>query len=133
MNDNLTILIGKAIAASRNAYVPYSNYRVGAALLTKEDDVYTGCNVENSSYPAGICAERTAIVKAVSEGVQDFKAIVVATKNGGSPCGICRQVMSEFALDMRVITVDFEGNIVLDTTVEGLLPHSFGKEKLGIE
>jgi len=132
MNDNLTILIGKAIAASRNAYVPYSNYRVGAALLSKDGDVYTGCNVENSAYPAGICAERTAIVKAVSEGVKDFKTIVVATKNGGSPCGICRQVMSEFALDMRVVMVNFEGNIVLDTTVDELLPHSFGKEKLDI-
>ena len=132
MNNNLTILIGKAIAASRKAYVPYSNYRVGAALLSTDDTVYTGCNVENSSYPAGICAERTAIVKAVSEGVQNFKTIVVATKNGGSPCGICRQVMNEFAPDMRVVMVNFDGEIVLDTTVEGLLPHGFGKEKLDI-
>lgn len=130
MNDNLTILIGKAIAASRNAYVPYSNYRVGAALLSTDSNVYTGCNVENSAYPAGICAERTAIVKAVSEGVQNFKTIVVATKNGGSPCGICRQVMNEFAPNMRVVMVNFEGAIVIDTTVEGLLPHGFSKDKL---
>ena len=124
-----THLVEAARAARKNAYAPYSNYEVGAALLTTEGDVFTGCNVENAAYPACICAERVAITKAVSAGHQSFTAIVVATGNGGSPCGICRQVMNEFAPDMAVILVD-NTHIVLETTVSDLLPHGFGPEQL---
>jgi len=130
MKENLTLLIGKAIEVSRKAYAPYSNYRVGAVLLGKNGEVFTGCNVENASYPAGICAERTALVKAISEGVQEFEALIVATQNGGSPCGICRQMLAEFAPDMRVITTAFDGTIISDTTLRDLLPASFGSEHL---
>ena len=132
MTISITTLIEQAISASQNAYVPYSNYHVGAALLSTDNQVFTGCNVENSAYPAGICAERTAVVKAVSEGVKDFQTIVVATKNAGSPCGICRQVMNEFAPQMRVVLVDFDGAIALDTTVADLLPAGFSKQDLNI-
>lgn len=125
MINNLTMMIGKAIEASRKAYAPYSNFRVGALLLSKDGRQFTGCNVENASYPASICAERTALVKAVSEGTKEFDLIVVATRNGGSPCGICRQMLYEFSPEMRVICVDFDGNISLDTSLNQLLAHGF--------
>lgn len=131
MKDNLTLHIGRAIEASRNAYAPYSNYKVGAALVSADGShIFSGCNVENASYPAGICAERTALVKAISEGVQDFRGVVVATLNGGSPCGICRQMLYEFSPEMQVICVTFEGDITIDTTLEQLLPHGFGPSSL---
>lgn len=131
MKDNLTLHIGRAIEASRRAYTPYSNYKVGAALVSADgDQVFTGCNVENASYPASICAERTALVKAVSEGVQDFQGIVVATLNGGSPCGVCRQMLYEFSPEMQVICVNFDGDITIDTTLEKLLLYGFGPESL---
>ena len=130
MIDNLTINIGKAIEASRKAYAPYSNFRVGALLIASNGQQYTGCNVENASYPASICAERTALVKAVSEGVKDFELIVVATKNGGSPCGVCRQMLYEFSPKMRVVCVNFDGEITIDTSLEQLLLHGFGPQHL---
>jgi cytidine deaminase len=130
MTAEFSILIQRAIAASQNAYIPYSHYRVGAALLAQDGTVYTGCNVENASYPAGICAERTALVKAVSEGVRHFTAIVVATENGGTPCGVCRQMMYEFAPDLKVLIVNFAGEIQLETTLRDLLPHGFGPADL---
>lgn len=131
MKDNLTLHIGRAIEVSRRAYVPYSQYKVGAALVSADNSqVFTGCNVENASYPASICAERTALVKAVSEGVQDFKGIVVATLNGGSPCGICRQMLYEFSPTMQVICVNFEGDITIDTTLDKLLVYGFGPSSL---
>ncbi len=85
-------LVALAQSAREKAYAPYSHYTVGAALLTASGQVFTGCNVENAAYPMAICAERTALVKAVSEGQREFAAIAVATRNGGSPCGACRQV-----------------------------------------
>ncbi|MHC1739483.1 MAG: cytidine deaminase [Anaerolineaceae bacterium] len=118
-------LIEMAINARQWAYAPYSNYTVGAVLLTDSGKIYDGVNIENAAYPTGICAERVAIFKAVSEGERRFKSIVVATENGGSPCGSCRQVMAEFGLDTEVIIVDRLGKIVLETTVEKLLPDSF--------
>ena len=92
-------LIELANEARRRAYAPYSKYRVGAALRTKSGRVYTGVNVENAAYPVSICAERTAVFKAVSEGEREFEVMAVVTDNGGSPCGSCRQVMAEFGLD----------------------------------
>lgn len=127
---NLTLLAGKAIEASRKAYVPYSEYPVGAVLEAPDGRMFTGCNVENAATPAGICAERTALVKAVSEGVREFDTIVIATRNGGSPCGICRQMLYEFAPDLRVVCVDFQSNITLDASLRELLPHGFGPESL---
>ena len=119
-------LIERALQVRRNAYAPYSKYPVGAALLADSGKIYTGSNVENSAYPVSICAERSAIFRAVSEGERKFKAIVVATENGGSPCGSCRQVMSEFGLDMLVLMVDEDGRICRESTVGALLPESFG-------
>ena len=105
-------LFRMAVKASENAYVPFSNFHVGAALLTKDGQVYTGCNIENSSYGATICAERTAMVKAVSEGVREFEAIAIAGNGGTSwPCGICRQFMFEFSEDMRVISGENEDEL----------------------
>jgi cytidine deaminase len=118
-------LIDLAIEARQWAYAPYSHYAVGASLLTTSGRIYDGVNVENSSYPNGCCAERVAIFKAVSEGEREFKTIVVATENGGSPCGMCRQVMAEFGLDTTVIIVDTAGKIRDETTVAGLLPEAF--------
>lgn len=131
-------LIKSAMEARKKAYAPYSGYRVGAAVLTNELRIYTGCNVENAAYSPGICAERTAIYKAVSEGRRKFKAIAVV---GGSqedtleafafPCGVCRQVMREFANpeDFLVIvaknTEDYKVYLLSQ-----LLPESFGPENL---
>jgi cytidine deaminase len=118
-------LIDLANEARRRAYAPYSNYHVGAALRTRSGRIFTGCNIENAAYPTSICAERVAIFKAVSEGEREFEVIAVATPNGGSPCGGCRQVMAEFGLGMVVLIGDSEGRLVQETTVGGLLPGAF--------
>ena len=112
------------------AYVPYSNYPVGAALLTTSGRVYDGVNVENAAYPVTICAERTAIFKAVSQGEKDFSAIAVVTRNGGMPCGSCRQVMAEFSPDMDVIVADETGEIQSEMKLSNLLPGAFRPESL---
>jgi len=123
-------LIDLANEARRRAYAPYSNYPVGAALRTKSGRIFTGCNVENAAYPTGMCAERVAVFKAVSEGEREFEVIAVATSNGGSPCGGCRQVLAEFGLDTLVLIADGQGHLVLETTVAGLLPGAFTPEHL---
>lgn len=130
MTDQLSQLIEQAIAVTRMAYVPYSNYRVGAALLASDGTVYTGCNVESASYGMTICAERTALVKAISEGQRSFDLVVVATENGGSPCGACRQLLFEFSREMRVVCVNFAGQITIDEPLDRMLPYGFGPEKL---
>jgi cytidine deaminase len=124
-DDERHALIELANEARRRAYVPYSNYPVGAALRTKSGQIVTGCNIENAAYPESICAERVAIFKAISEGERQFDVIAVVTSNGGSPCGACRQVMAEFGLDMLVLIADGKGQLVLETTVEKLLPGAF--------
>jgi len=118
-------LIEKAQEAMKNAYVKYSNFRVGAALLAKSGKVYTGCNIENSSYGATICAERVAFVKAISEGEKEFEAIAVASdlKDFTYPCGICRQFMSEWGLDIKLITKS--GEKIRIHTIGELLPEAF--------
>jgi cytidine deaminase len=123
-------LIERALAVRMHSYAPYSEYPVGAALLTPSGKIFDGVNVENASYPLSMCAERSAIFKAVSEGERELSAIVVATQNGGSPCGACRQVLSEFGLDTEVFTVNDAGEIVLETTVRELLPAAFQPEDL---
>ena len=113
-----------AKAAATNAFAPFSNFHVGAALLAADGRIFTGCNVENSSYGATICAERTALVKAVSEGARQFTAIAVVSQDGEAwPCGICRQVLYEFSPEMLVITGNDEHLDVVK--LNELLPHGF--------
>jgi cytidine deaminase len=126
-------LIDLAIEARRRAYAPYSRYPVGAALRTKSGKVFTGVNVENAAYPTTICAERTAVFKAVSEGEREFDVIAVVTKNGGSPCGSCRQVLAEFGLDTIVLIANIEGELLEETTVFDLLPGAFTPGNLAPE
>ncbi len=122
-------LVGQALQARQRAYAPYSHYWVGAALLTADGLVIQGCNVENASYGATICAERVALTAAVAQGKRDFVAIAVATRNGGAPCGICRQVMAELGPTMVVYIADEQGNF-RTTSVAALLPDWFVGEDL---
>lgn len=118
----------KAEEAMKNAYAPYSDFKVGAAVLTKEGKVYTGCNIENSAYGDSICAERVAISKAVSEGYREIEAIAVAGSEGNAfPCGSCRQFIFEFGGDIKVI-VGTDSDHLEEYTVDELLPHGFRLE-----
>jgi cytidine deaminase len=129
--DDRQSLIDLAGEARKRAYAPYSNYPVGAALRTKSGRIFTGVNVENAAYPDGICAERVAVFKAVSEGERDFEAVAVVTDNGGTPCGSCRQVLAEFGLDTVVLIADRDGRLTEETTVGRLLPGAFQPHHLG--
>jgi len=125
-------LIIEAIKARENAYVPYSNFKVGSALITSDGTLYTGCNIENASLGATNCAERTAIFKAVSEGHKEIKVIAIVgnLNNYTFPCGICRQVINEFATkDIKIIIAKNE-NEYLVKTMEEILPGAFSKEDL---
>jgi len=129
-DDDLILL---ARAARERAYAPYSRFAVGAALLGYSGQVYTGCNVENASYPLTICAERAAMAHAVSEGEREFEAIAIVTATGAMPCGACRQVLREFggpSGEMRVIVADLEGNSQ-SFTIDELLPKGFTPDQLG--
>lgn len=126
--ENKRELIDRALKIRERAYSPYSNYRVGASLLTTSGEYFDGVNVENAAYSMTVCAERNAVFQAVAHGYQKFRAIAVATDNGGSPCGSCRQVLSEFSPDMQVFMVDSTGEVVLETTVRQLLPQAFRPE-----
>ena len=118
-----------ADAVKENAYAPFSDFRVGAALLAGSDRVYTGVNVENSSYGGTVCAERTAFVKAISEGEREFRALAVAASGGEAlPCGICRQFMYEFEPELDVITGEDEENLRVQK-LSDLLPGGFRLEK----
>jgi cytidine deaminase len=119
-------LIDAAAEARLQAYAPYSSYQVGAALLTKDGQIFVGANVENAVYPLTICAERSAVVSAVSNGQQSFEAIAVVTKDAGTPCGSCRQVLAEFGLDIAIIIANDQGQVQHELTTADLLPHSFG-------
>jgi cytidine deaminase len=132
MNDETRQkLVNQAANARQWAYVPYSHYAVGAALLTASGRVYEGVNIENAAYPVTVCGERVAVFKAVSEGEREFEAIAVVTSNGGTPCGSCRQVLSEFGLDTLVIIADETGKIHQELTVGQLLPGAFSPSSLG--
>ncbi len=128
--DEKTKLIHIALEARKKAYVPYSHYSVGAALLTKSGKIYTGANIENAAFSVTVCAERTAIFKAVSEGDKDLQAIAVVTKNGGTPCGSCRQVMAEFNPNMKIYIANEKGELMQETTLKEILPGYFGPESL---
>lgn len=134
MTDNE--LISLAFEAMKMAYAPYSGFMVGAALLTKDNKIYTGCNIENAAYGPTNCAERTAFFKAVSEGEREFvKIAVVGGKDGKPsdyfyPCGVCRQVMAEFcSKDFEIITAKSETDYVTMSLKE-MLPYGFNKDKL---
>ncbi|TCT25535.1 cytidine deaminase [Melghiribacillus thermohalophilus] len=125
-------LVQKAVEARNDAYVPYSQFAVGAAILTSSGKVYRGCNIENAAYPVTCCAERVAIFKAISEGETDFKelAVVADTERPVPPCGSCRQVMSEFfSRDTRIHIANLKGD-VRTVTIEELLPFSFSSQDL---
>ena len=137
MNIDAEVLIKEAIEARKMAYTPYSHFKVGAALLTADGKIYRGCNIENASYTPTNCAERTAIFKAVSEGVRDFQAIcIVGGKDGvlteyAAPCGVCRQVMMEFCdpeTFQIILAVDKEKYDIF--TLNELLPLGFGPSNL---
>ena len=124
-----------AIAAMNNAYAPYSEFKVGAAILTNDGRVFCGCNIENAAYPAGICAERTAIASAVSSGAKEFKKIAIVGGKKGKitdycpPCGICRQVLNEFySEDFEILL--FNGTEVKSHLLKELLPFGFGGEDI---
>ena len=124
------VLCDMAISATDKSYSPYSNCKVGAALLSADGQVFTGCNIENASFSPTICAERTAFAKAVSEGVTAFSAIAIAAKKDGklstfTPCGVCRQVMSEFCSDDFTVLVVTGENTFEEYTLAELLPASF--------
>lgn len=124
MTDKELIELSEKV--QKNAYAPYSHFYVGAALLCADGTVYTGCNIENSTYGATNCAERTAVFKAVSEGRREFTAIAITSSGGGLtfPCGICRQVLAEFSPEIKIILKDKNGEISA-FSIGKLLPHSF--------
>ena len=131
LNDEmLHQLVETANGVRRWAYIPYSHYAVGAALLTTSGKIYDGVNVENASYPNTVCAERVAVFKAISEGERSFQAIAVVTRNAGNPCGDCRQVLAEFGQDTLVIIADESGKIHRQVTVADLLPGAFTPQDL---
>lgn len=125
-------LVERALEMRRFSYAPYSHFRVGAALECEDGSVYTGCNVENAAYGSSLCAERTALVKAVSEGRRRFVRLAVAGDSADYcwPCGACRQMLREFGTELEVLAANREGAYVA-ISLEELLPHSFGPETLG--
>lgn len=129
-------LISLAKKAAENAYVPYSGYTVGAALLGKNGKVYSGCNIENAAYGPTNCAERTAFFKAISEGEREFSAIAVVGgknldfKDYFTPCGVCRQVMAEFCDEDFRVLIGKNGDEYLSLTLGEILPYTFSSEKL---
>ncbi len=126
MTRDYRTLLNAARAAQKNAYAPYSGVKIGAAILTESGEIVTGCNVENASYGAAICAERAAVVKAVSEGKTEFLAIAVTGNLKGPvwPCGICRQVLAEFAPHIKIVLEENEQDYRVYALPE-LLPHAF--------
>ena len=122
-------LIKEAIAMRTRAVAPYSNYTVGAAVVTESGEIIGGCNVESSSYGLTCCAERIAIYNALSAGHKKFTALAVATDNGGKPCGACRQVIWDICGDIKIYIVDGNGNI-LEKTSADLLPDACGEDML---
>jgi len=131
-------LVNRAVQTAKNSYSPYSKYKVGAALLTVGGEIFSSCNAENASYGLSDCAESSVISKAVIEGMvkkygrKFIKALAVVTKDGGMPCGRCRQRIREHCDDCKIISANLKGEILKITTLKKLLPDSFGPESLGI-
>ncbi|MBR0206936.1 MAG: cytidine deaminase [Clostridia bacterium] len=133
--SEIDLLLDKAQEAREHSYAPYSHYRVGAALMTADGQIYQGCNIENAGFTPTVCAERTAFFKAVYDGHRAFRAIaVIATgEEMGFPCGVCRQVMAEFCdRDFIIVTANRDRTKVDVSDFETLLPHSFGPRDLGV-
>lgn len=131
-NEIITMLLDEAFTIQKQAYAPYSNFRVGAALLGKSGRIYLGCNIENASYSPTCCAERLAIFKAVSEGERDFTALAIVSDSNQPtpPCGVCRQVLSEFCqADMPIICSDKNGKLITASLGE-LMPMIFTKRNM---
>jgi cytidine deaminase len=122
-------LIEAALAMRKRAHAPYSNYEVGAAVMTADGSVIGGCNVESSSHGLTCCAERIALYRAISEGHNAFTALAVATENCGPPCGACRQVIWDLCNDIPVYITDSKGNLK-ETSSKALLPDAFGHDHL---
>lgn len=129
-DDSREKLVQIASEARNWAYAPYSNYLVGASVLTQSGRIYDGVNVENAAYPVAMCAERVALFKAISEGEKQFQALAVVTRNGGTPCGSCRQVLAEFGLDTIILVANESGNVLHEAPLRELLPDSFGPAQL---
>lgn len=130
--SNYDELVRTAKSAKENAYVPYSDFKVGAAIRTSAGEIFTGCNIENASYGLTNCAERTAIFKAISEGIREIESLALVTENADTitpPCGACRQVMVEFNPEMTVILSNTDNDTELTSAGE-LLPHSFDQSFL---
>ncbi len=123
-------LVHAAVEARRAAYAPYSQFAVGAALLTESGAIITGANVENASYGLTVCAERVAVFRAVAQGERRFRALAISLTGAGAPCGACRQVLHEFAPGLPILMADPEGGTVQETTLAALLPRAFGPEDL---
>ena len=117
-------LIKEAHLAQKNSYAPYSKYRVGAAILTEDDTIISGCNVESSSYGLTCCAERVAIYSAIAQGHNKFRALAIFTENGGTPCGACRQVIWDICGDIPIYIANKNDNVE-ETTSKDLLPDAF--------
>lgn len=133
---DVNAMIDVAIAQMGKAYMPYSNYPVGCALLCPDGKIIGGSNIENASYGLTICAERSAVCTAVSQGYRNFVAVVVATRDGGTCCGMCRQVLREFMHPkdkQPIIIINKDRKVVVETHIDELLPHSFGPENLNLE
>ncbi len=132
MDSGLRELIDAAVAVRESAYAPYSGYRVGAAVRDESGRIHAGCNVENASFGLTICAERAAIFRMVAEGGARVAAVAVATSEGATPCGACRQVLAEFASDREEMQVVCVGDGGESTTyrLSELLPHTFGSQEL---
>ena len=129
--ENFDELVSAAISARKLSYSPYSNFQVGAALLTADKTIVTGCNVENASYSLAICAERTAICNAVSNGQQEFSAIAIAAVPLATPCGACRQFIAEFGSDIKIICVNADDPTEQKIWSSGdLLPENFSGDSL---
>ena len=132
VDTDASALLDQAVQARDRAYAPYSGFRVGAALRASDGTVFLGCNVENAAYPATICAERTALVSAVAAGHRVFDAIAVIGSGPGptTPCGVCRQMLYEFAPDLLVHAAGTDGGSASFRLGEDLLPHGFGPTRL---
>ena len=123
-------LINDALAVRLNAYAPYSDFLVGAAILTLDGETFVGCNVENASFSLTICAERVAAGAAVANAKRDWAVVAIASRGGVTPCGACRQFLAEFGHDLILLCVDAESREVTRHQLSGLLPHSFSKDSL---
>ncbi|KAH0574065.1 Cytidine deaminase [Spironucleus salmonicida] len=125
-----TELIAAALEGQKMAYCPYSNYPVGAAVLSDTGVIVKGCNVENAAYPNGACAEKTAIGTAVAQGHRNIVAVAIVTRDSGLPCGSCRQVLNEFGADMWCIMLNGAGEVTMEMPLTQVLPHAFGPKNL---